>query len=441
MRPLLRLALRSAWSRRATLVLMLAAIALSSLLLLGVERLQAAARASFAQSIAGTDLVVGARTSPVQLMLTSVLRLGATTHTMSWTAAQWLAAQPGVAWTIPISLGDSHRGFPVVGTTPAYFEHFRYGESRKLQFASGRPFADAGGSAPSDDGVRSAAADPLAGVFDTVLGAEVAQRLRLTVGSRITLAHGSGEGIVAEHGDKPFTVVGVLQPTGTPVDRSVHVGLRGLEAIHVEWQGGVPVPGVSLSPEMLRKFDLTPQSVTAMLVGLKNRAAVFGLQRNVNAYRDEALVGVLPGVALSELWELVGVGQRYVQAISALVVVVGLAGLVAVMLASLNERRRELAVLRSVGARPRDIFALLAIEGIGVAAAGALLGWLLVSVAILFVGPAAQARYGLTLTLVAPSAREFALLAGVIAIGAVVSVVPGLRAYRLSLADGLTPRN
>ena len=419
MKTLLGLALRSAWNRRLTLGLTLAAVALSSLLLLGVERLRADLRASFAMSVSGVDLVVGARGSPVQLMLYSVFRMGEVSQNMSWASVQWLEQQPGVAWTVPVSLGDSHRGYPVLGTTPAYFDRFRYGDRRELRLVAGRRFE---------------------GVFEAVLGAEVAERLGYRLGEQIALAHGSGEGPTAEHSDRPFVVVGILGRTGTPVDRSVHVSLESMQALHLDWAGGAPIPGLAIPAPLLRKFDLTPKSVTAVFVGLDNRAAVFGLQRAVNGHSGEALMGVLPGVALDELWQLVAVAERYAQLVSLLVVAVGLTGLVAVILAGLNERRRELAILRSVGARPLDIFALLALEGGALALAGSVLGAALVWVLVLMLGPWLQANYGLTLASGPPGATEWRLLAGIIAVGVAAGLLPGWRAYRLSLADGMTPR-
>ena len=419
MKSLPVLALRSAWNRRLTLGLTLAAVALSSLLLLGVERLRADLRASFATSVSGVDLVVGARGSPVQLMLYSVFRMGEVTQNMSWSSVQWLAQQPGVAWTVPVSLGDSHRGFPVLGTTAAYFDHFRYGDHRPLQIASGKRFED---------------------LFEAVLGAEVAERLGYRLGEKISLAHGGGEGPAAEHADKPFVVTGILGRTGTPVDRSVHVSLQSMEALHLDWAGGAPIPGLAIPAPLVRKFDLTPKNVTAVFVGLENRAAVFGLQRAVNGHGGEALMGVLPGVALDELWQLVAVAERYAQLVSMLVVAVGLTGLVAVILAGLNERRRELAILRSVGARPLDIFALLALEGGALALAGSVLGAALVWVLVLVLAPWLQANYGLALTSGPPTAAEWKLLAGIIGVGALAGLLPGWRAYRLSLADGMTPR-
>ncbi len=419
MKTLLALALRSAWNRRLTLGLTLAAVALSSLLLLAVERLRADLRASFAMSVSGVDLVVGARGSPVQLMLYSVFRMGEVSQNMSWASARWLSTLPGVAWTVPVSLGDSHRGYPVLGTASGYFDHFRYGDRRDLRLASGRRFES---------------------LFEAVLGAEVAERLGHAVGSKITLAHGSGEGPGADHGDKPFTVTGILERTGTPVDRTVHISLESMEALHLEWVGGAPIPGLAIPPHLVRKFDLTPKSVTAVFVGLENRAAVFALQREVNTYRQEALMGVLPGVALDELWQLVAVAERYAQLVSMLVVAVGLTGLVAVILAGLNERRRELAILRSVGARPRDVFALLAFEGVAVATIGAAIGAVLVAVLVALLAPWLQAHYGLSLRGGLPAPAEWQLAGGIIAVGALASLLPGWRAYRLSLADGMTPR-
>ncbi|MDB5901840.1 MAG: transporter permease [Betaproteobacteria bacterium] len=418
MRHLLYLASRSAWNRRLTLSLTLTAIALSVALLLGVDRVRRDARESFAQSVSGTDLVVGARTSPVQLMLYSVFRIGEATSGMQWDSYKKLAAHPLVKWAIPLSLGDSNHGYSVVGTTADYFEHFRYGGGVALAFTGGKPFGS---------------------IFESVVGAEVAERLGYRVGERITLNHG-GEVGHAEHGDKPFTVVGILGRTGTPVDRSVHVPLEAIEAIHLDWQGGAPIPGVSIPAEHVRKFDLTPKAITAVLVGLKSRAAVFRMQRVVNEYPGEALVGVMPGVALAQLWQVVGIAERVLLAVSAMVVAVGLAGLVAVVLAGLNERRREIAILRSVGARPRDIFMLLMIEAVGITVAGALAGVALLGILTLALAPLAAARYGLIIEPTFIAGGEGFLLAAVVAVGVLASLVPGYRAYRLSLADGLTPR-
>ncbi|AYR25378.1 ABC transporter permease [Herbaspirillum rubrisubalbicans] len=421
MKLLLRLAARSAWNRRFTLGLMLLAIALSTTMLLGIERVRHEVRSGFSQSVSGTDLVVGARTSPIQLMLYAIFRIGGATNNMGWDSAQTLARDPAVAWTIPISLGDSHRGFPVLATNGDYFTHFRYGSNQALKLAQGRPFND---------------------VFEAVLGADVAEKLHYRLGDIIILSHGMGGMGLTQHADKPFTVVGILARTGTPVDRTVHIGLDGMQAIHLDWEGGAPMPGVHIPAQFVKKFNLTPTSITAVLVGLKSRARVFAVQRAIadgDGYK-EPLMAVLPGVALDQLWDVVGIGENALLVVSGMVVVVGLAGLVAAILASLGERRRELAILRSVGARPLDVLLLLCVEGLGVMLSGVLAGLVLLSVLVWALGPWLAAQFGIALQPTWPAAGELQLLLWTVLAGLVASLLPAWRAYRLSLSDGLTPR-
>lgn len=422
MKAVLQLALKSAWARRLTLGITLIAIALASALLLAVERIRHDARQSFTQSISGVDLVVGARTGGVQLMLYAVFHSGSATHNIRWDSFEALAAHPAVAWAAPLSMGDSHRGHPVVGTQARFFEHFRYANGQPLRFAAGKPFA---------------------GVFEAVLGNDVAETLGYHVGDRITLTHGMATSDMGGpgHDDKPFTVIGILAPTGTPVDRAVHVSLEAITAIHLDWAGGAPLPGLNIPAEQVKKFDLQPKEITAVLVGLKNRADVFRIQRHINGYRGEPLMAVLPGVALDELWQTLATVERTLFALSALVVLVGLAGLTATLLAGLNERRRELALLRALGASPSALFLMLTIEGLFVTALGMLIGAALLAGAIVTLAPLAQAYFGVYLSLRPPAASEWALLASILATGLLASLVPGWRAWRMSLADGLTPRN
>ncbi len=418
MKHLLLLALKSAWNRRFTLSLTVIAIALSVTMLLGVERLRTQTHDSFSHAVSGTDLVVGARTSPVQLMLYAVFRMGEATNNMRWASYQAISNNPMIAWSIPISLGDSHHGFPVLGTTREYFAHFQYGDAQQLHFSQGKPFN---------------------AIFDVVLGAEVAAKRGYQLGDAITLNHGMRVN-GPKHDNKPFTVVGILAPTGTPVDRTVHVSLEAINAIHLDWIGGAPIPGFSIPAEYVKKFDLAPKEITAALIGLKNRAAVFKVQREINTDDQEALLAVMPGVALEQLWQVVNVAEKSLKAVSAMVVVVGLSGLIAVVLAGLNERRRELAILRSVGAKPRDLLILLTSEGLLISLSGIVLGVALLSLLTVILAPIAQSRYGIVFNAHAISLAELQLLSTVLAVSLLASVIPGYRAYQLSLVDGLTPR-
>jgi putative ABC transport system permease protein len=420
MTAILKLAARSAWARRLTLGVTLIAIALSTALLLSVERVRVDARQSFSQSVSGVDLVIGARTGSVQLMLYAVFHAGQASNNINWASFQSLASHPAVDWALPLSLGDSHRGFAVLGTTSEYFTRFQYGERQALRFRAGQPFAR---------------------VFDAVVGSEVAAKLGYRLNDPIVLSHGSSGPGLMEHGDKPFHVVGILEPTGTPVDRTIHVKLEAITALHLDWVAGAPIHGVSIPQEFVTKFDLKPKEITAALIGLKQRSDVFRMQRFVNEFRGEPLLAVMPGVALDELWQTIGLVERALFAISALVIFVGLAGLIATMLASLNERRRELAILRAMGAGPRDIFLMLAAEGLLVTTAGALLGVGALSVVTYVFAPWLLEHLGVMISPRLLSRTELELLAGVIAVGLLASLVPGWRAWRMSLADGLTPRN
>ncbi len=423
MKAVLVLALKSAWARRLTLGITLCAIALAAALLLAVERVRHDARQSFAQSIAGVDLVVGARTGSVQLMLYAVFHSGAATNNIRWDSYQAIARHPAVAWAVPLSLGDSHGGFPVLGTSPDYFERLRYADGRPLALAAGRSFAGS-----------------IDGIFETVIGSEVARQLGYRVGDRVVVTHGMAEA-GPEHEDKPFAVVGVLAPTGTPADRTVHVSLEAITAIHLDWASGAPLPGLQIPAGLVRKFDLQPKEITAVLLGLENRAGVFSVQRHINGFPGEALLAVLPGVALDELWQTLVMVEQTLFALSALVVLVGLAGLTATMLASLDQRRRELAILRALGAGPGDIFVMLLAEGLLITTLGVLAGCALLAAAIVPLAPFAQAQFGVFLSLRPPSANEMLLLASILATALLASLIPGWRAWRMSLADGLTPHS
>jgi putative ABC transport system permease protein len=415
----LRLALQSLRNRWFTALLTVLAIALSVVLLLGVEKVRTSARQSFADTISGTDLIVGARSGSLQLLLYSVFRIGNATNNITWASYQDIAKQPEIAWIVPLSLGDSHRSFRVLGTTPDYFTHYRYRRTHELQFSAGGPFRD---------------------LFDAVIGADVAAELGYKVADPIIVAHGVGSVSFVEHDDKPFRVAGILAKTGTPVDRTVHVSLEAIEAIHVDWQSGARIPGQAVSAAEVRSMDLKPKAITAVLIGLKSKLATFRLQRAINEYPQEPLSAILPGAALQELWGLVGTAETALSAISMMVVVTALLGMVTMIMATLNERRREMAILRSVGARPRTILGLLTAEATFLILAGTALGILLLYAGLLMLQPLIDRAYGLHLAIDPPQPREWIMLGAIVAAGIAAGLIPAVRAYRLSVADGMTVR-
>jgi putative ABC transport system permease protein len=479
----LQLALRSLRNRRLTTILTVLSIALSVALLVGVETVRRGIRESFAGTIRGTDLIVGARGGSQQLLLSSVFGLGAPAGSVEWGTYQRWARHPAVAWTIPISLGDSYYGYRVVGTTSAFFEHYKFRNDGRVTAAEGRL---------------------LEGDTDVVVGIEVAKSRGLTLGSPVTLTHGLRGTGISDHEEHPFTVVGILARTSTPVDRSVFITLEGIEGMHegmpaespdgwaqpkfaplqrpgasappapspaatptiTAMPGAEPPPSPAATPAITAMPGAEPpppspaaddhdhppataavedhaghhHKLTAFLLGTKARAASLMLQRQMNTDRVEPLTAILPAVALTELWHSIGYAEDGARIITAAVLLVGLLGMLVALYSTLQERRREMAILRSLGAGPGRIAALLVLESGLLAFLGAIVGVALVY-GLLFVGQGlAETHFGVYIPITAPKTLEWLYLGGVVVAGVLVGLIPAWRAYRNTLQDGLTIR-
>jgi putative ABC transport system permease protein len=369
---------------------------------------------SFTDTISGTDLIVGARSGSVQLLLYSVFRIGNATNNFTWESYQDIAARQNVDWIVPIPLGDSHRQFRVMGTAQAFFEHYKYRQGRSLEFVAGVIMDD---------------------LFDTVIGADVAATLGYSVDDPIVVAHGLMS--FTEHKDQPFRVLGILEKTGTPVDRTVIISLEAIEAIHVDWQSGAMVPGQSTPLNVIRGMDLTPRAVTAALVGVESPIQTFALQRAINEYTEEPILAILPGVAMQELWGIVSIAETALLAVSSMVVFTALIGMMATIFSSLNERRREMAIFRAMGARPTTILGMLVFEAMVITSVGAFLGLALLYIGLIIAQPIVDNAFGLWLPIDAPAMREVLVILGVLCSGVIVSLVPAVRAYRISVAEGM----
>lgn len=418
---LFSLACRSLRNRKLTSILTVLSLALSVSLWLGIEHIRQGARESFSNTISQTDLIVGSRGGSLQLLLYTIFHMGSPTANVTYESYEKIKKHPAVAWTIPISLGDSHRGFRVVGTNEDFYRQYRYRRDRQIELAHGR--------VPDD-------------VFDVALGSDVAQRLGYRLGDRIIVTHGitSAQGIL-DHDDKPFTVVGILQPTRTPVDRSLYVTLEGIEAIHIDWQGGAPpLPGQAVPADQIRKEDIRIGQITAFLLRTKGRIQTLGLQREINTFTEEPLMAVIPGVALAELWNGISYGEQVLKVVAVFVIVVGLVGMLMSLYSSLNERRREIAILRAVGVGPWKIILLLVLESGLLALAGSLLGIGIVYALVFMLQPVIEQQFGLFIPIRFLGAAEPLYVAVVVVAGLLVGLIPAWKAYRNSLSDGLSVR-
>ena len=412
------LAWHSAWNRRFVLGLIALSMALSMFMLLAIERVRADLRDSFSQSVSGTDLIVGPRTGAVQLMLYAVFHIGQASNNISMASVNALSRHPAVSWVVPMSMGDMHRGFPVVATTSAYFEHFQYGDRQPLRLRHGQF---------------------MRGEYQAVIGSDVAERLGYSEGSTLVLTHGEGHIEGHDHSDHPITVVGVLARTGTPVDRTIHISLEATAALHEGWLGGMRLPS-ALDGHQHHAEQALPTEVSVALLGLKNRAAVFAVQRWVANQRAEPLMAVMPALTLDEMWSVLGQGEQVLILVTVMVSAVSMIGLMAVMLAGLHARRRELAILRALGAGPSAVMSLLIVEGTLLTCTGIASGWILYAGALYALRDWVQSQWGLSLTVGNVLASQGNWTFAVFACGLAASLLPALWAYRLSLHDGLTPR-
>lgn len=416
-----QLAWKSLKNRRLSTVLTVFSMLLSLVLLMSVERIKRAAEDGFTQSISGVDLVVGARSGPLQIILYSVFNIGQATQNVSIESYNEIKQRPEVQWTIPYSLGDGHRGFRVVATNQDFFKFYQFRSKEKIELAAGTIFND---------------------YFDVVIGADVAQKLGYQLGSKLVVAHGSTTAVaIQEHEDKPFNVVGIMKPTGTSIDRAIYISLEAMEAIHVDWQtGSAPSIEQQVKVDELTAAMLQPKTITSFFVRTKNRIEVLKLQRWINEYKEEPLLGVIPGVVLSEMWTSLSMVEKVLKSISFLVMAVGLISMLISIMTSLNERRREMAVLRALGASLKNIVGLILAETLLLSSLAILLSCAIKVILELIFGPWLQSNYGLYLQAPLFSFNEILYLVIMLFSSLLISFIPAVQAMRSALKDGLSLR-
>ena len=213
LRALLGVAYQSLLYRLSGVALAITAVAISVFVLLSVEHVRHEARSSFASTVSNVDLIVGARTGEINLLLLSIFRIGNPTANISWESVEKISEQRNVEWVVPISLGDSHKNYRVVGTSAEFFDRYKYGQNKPLVFKDGQRFNT---------------------TLDVVIGSHVATELAYGLGDELVLSHGMADTSFTHHDEVTFAVSGVLATTGTPVDNALFVSLDAIEAIHAD---------------------------------------------------------------------------------------------------------------------------------------------------------------------------------------------------------------
>lgn len=409
---------KSIQSRKFTTLLCVISIALSVTLFLGIERIRNGAKDGFTNTISKTDFIVGAKGSPLQLLLYSVFHIGGAVNNIKIDTYNDIKNNPIVEWTIPFSLGDSYRGYRVVATNESFYLNYRFRGDHSVEFSEGE--------LPND-------------TFDVALGAEVAKKLNLKLGEAIVLSHGIAQESLLNHDQTPFKIKAILKSTQTPIDTGVYITLEGMEALHFGWESGVP-DGEAIAQERFKKENIEINQITSFLVKLKSRIAILKMRRDIDLYSKEPIMAVIPGLALQEMWETIGYVEKILFLVSICVTVVGVLGIIISLYTSINERRREMAILRSLGAKSRDIFFLLLYESALIVFFGCLLGVMSMFGITLLIRPWLESNFSVYIPLSALSKTEWIYLGAIFVTGTIAGIIPAIKAYMYSLRDGLSPK-
>jgi putative ABC transport system permease protein len=407
---------KSIKNRKFTSMLCVLSITLSVTLFLGIERIRNGAREGFTNTISKTDLIIGAKGGPLQLLLYTVFHIGGAVNNIRMSTYEDIKNNRLVEWSIPISLGDTYKGFRVVATDENFYLHYRFRGDKQVVLNSG--------VIPTE-------------TFDVVLGSEVAKKFHLKVGDPIVLSHGISSEAILSHDTTPFHIVGTIAPTQTPIDTGVFINLYGMEAMHFGWETGVP-SGDKINPDRFKKENIKITQLTSFMVKLKSRIAVLKMRREIDQYDKEPIMAIIPGLALQEMWQTIGYVEQILFLVSLCVLLVGVLSILISLYTSINERRREMAILRSLGASSRHVFALLLYESSFLVLLGCIMGVFSLYGLLYFVRPWLESNFSVYLEAQPLSITEWYYLAGIFVAGTLAGLIPAIKAYMNSLQDGLT---
>jgi putative ABC transport system permease protein len=315
-------------------------------------------------------------------------------------------------------LGDSHRGFRVVATKPNYFEHIKYANKQSLTFSKGGAFSE---------------------LSEAVLGSDVAEKLSYSVGSNIQITHGSVESTGNKHDDFSFKVTGVLNKTGTPIDQAVFLDLSGYELLHLGWKSGKKVLSLEdIDLSSLPDDALTPKTITAAFVGLKSKLTLFNFSKSIREYPKEAISAVIPGIALSELWSIVGLVDKGFQLLSWIIIAISLIAMVTLIIASLDNRKQEMTIYRANGASPKFLAAMVIYESLVIGLVAIIGAVILVSVVTYVATNQLNLALGISPSFKWISLDEIKVFSIILLAGVLSSLIPAAMVFRKNLHQTLS---
>jgi putative ABC transport system permease protein len=395
------LAFRYLWSRplQALLNLLLLTLGLASItfVLLASEQIERA----FQRDLAGIDLVVGAKGSPMQLILAGVFHIDVPPGNIPLADVQELAERPQVAKLIPLSLGDSFRGFRIVGTTPEYLSHYR------MSFAQGQPWS------------RS---------MEAVLGAQVAQATGMKAGNSFIGSHGLAGG-GHQHGDNPYRITGVLSPCGCVVDRLIITPTESVWQVHEK---------ATAMDDEDRKALEAEREVTIALITYKSPLAAVTFPRYVNS--STGMQAAAPAVEVSRLLRMLGVGSEVLRGVGAVLLFTAALSVFIALWNAVRERRADLAMLRMLGATPAKVASLLVCEALWLAVLASILGLAAGHGLTALTGALLEAQHSLPMTGRLWVPDEIWVPAAALGVAIIAALIPTISAYRVDVAQLLNAR-
>lgn len=347
----------------------------------------------FNRDIRGIDMVVGAKGSPLQLILSAVYQIDNPTGNIPLNEAAKIQKHPLVKYSIPLSYGDSYKGFRIVGTDTMYLKHF------KGKFSAGGPWQKS---------------------MDVVLGSSVAEKLGMGVGGHFHGTHGFEEEGHA-HDEMHYDVVGVLEQTGTVADRLILTSTESVWDIHHHEE-----------EHDHSKHEDVPAEITALLVKFKSPMGIMQVPRFIN--QKTSMQAALPAIEINRLYELMGIGFSTLQAIGILIMIIAALSVFISLLNSLKERKYELALMRSLGASPTKLFGLVIQESLLLCLAGYAFGIILGRIAIMTLSSFGEEQFHFGVSQNGISTVEIWLLPFTLIVGLVAAVIPAIRAYRSDIS-------
>jgi putative ABC transport system permease protein len=417
LRSSILLIVRRSLSQHALSTLITAfSIALGSGLVMAVFAIKTQTYQAFTGGEAGFDAVLGARGSQLQLVLNTVFHLETSPGNIPWTLYQQIKQDPRVKLAIPYAVGDNYQGFRIVGTTSQIFTEFEYQQGRKFQVEPGGRFFG--------DTAREA-----------VVGSFVAQATDIQVGSAFNPYHGLIADERQRHKDQ-FTVVGVLAPTNSPSDRVVWIPIEGIYRMSGHVLRG---SGDTFKAQEGETIPDESKEVSAVMLKLRDPQSGFQLDQIINKQGKVATLAWPIGRVIADLFDKLGWMNRVLELVAYLVIAVAAGSILASIYNTINERRREFAILRALGARRATVFAVIVTEAAVIALIGSLVGYAVYGAILVTTKVIVKAQTGVVLSVWQMDSMLWLTPLVMLAVGALAGLIPAFKAYRTDVAEHLAP--